>query len=52
MEQLQQESVGKRREQDGLEQLLIKANQEKMALQYDNRQLRRETTIKVCDMEL
>ena len=47
MRRLKLESASKSQEQDGLEQLIVKSNQERMALQYDNRQLHRELEMKV-----
>ena len=34
-------------QQHGMEQILMRAKQETMAMQYDNRQLHKELTIKV-----
>ena len=41
------DSTAQHKEQEGLEQLLVKTNQEKMALQYDKRQILKEIAIKV-----
>ena len=47
IDQMKVESSTRLKEHDGLEQLLVKTSQEKMALHYDKKQSLKEIALKV-----